>query len=233
MAYERIQLQTGQHQAQLRNVVIKEVKTAQSGDWQMKISIPDFSGKYDHNETVFAKKTEGFDPKPNDTYKAMVSRDSLKSDKDGNAKSGDYDDHYWHSVDWTTRQVAEVQATDNANEPTPVYDGSDFINNATKPANTGKAITVAVDDFRELDRQARARNSREAIAKDIIVASINKVDSVTPTKAIVLMNLVSIGADLIQGKIELNDALKTIEHDTSEIHALMTEIMGSAEMKGV
>ena len=47
------------------------------------------------------------------------------------------------------------------------------------------------------------------------------------------MNLVSIGADLIQGKIELNDALKTIEHDTSEIHALMTEIMGSAEMKGV
>ena len=49
MAYERIELQTGQHQTQLRNVVIKEVKTAQSGDWQMKISIPDFSGKYDHS----------------------------------------------------------------------------------------------------------------------------------------------------------------------------------------
>ena len=224
MAYERIQLQTGQHQAQLRNVVIKEVKTAQSGDWQMKISIPDFSGKYDHNETVFAKKTEGFDPKPNDTYKAMVSRDSLKSDKDGNAKSGDYDDHYWHTVDWTTRQIAEVQTTDS---PTELFEPQ---NNATKPANS---VVSDTSDFRELDRQARARNSREAIAKDIIVASINKVDSVTPTKAIVLMNLVSIGADLIQGKIELNDALKTIEHDTSEIHALMTEIMGSAEMKGV
>lgn len=229
MAYERIQLQTGQHQEQLRNIVIKEVKTAQSGDWQMKINIPDFSGKFDHTETVFAKQTEGFNPKPNDAYKVMVKRDSLKSDKDGNAKSGDYDDHYWHSVDWTTRQVAEVQATDNSGElftPEPQ-------NNTTKPANTSRATTVAVDDFRELDRQARARNSREAIAKDIIVASINKVDSVTPTKAIVLMNLVSIGADLIQGKIELNDALKTIEHDTDEIHALMTEIMGSAEMKKV
>ena len=229
MAYERIELQTGQHQTQLRNVVIKEVKTAQSGDWQMKISIPDFSGKYDHNETVFAKKTEGFDPKPNDTYKAMVSRDSLKSDKDGNAKSGDYDDHYWHTVDWTTRQIAEVQATDNSDElftPEPQ-------NNATKPTNTSRSITVAVDDFRELDRQARARNSREAIAKDIIVASINKVDSVTPTKAIVLMNLVGIGADLIEGKTQLNDALKSIEHDTNEIHALMTEILGSEEMKGV
>ena len=233
MAYERIELQTGQHQTQLRNVVIKEVKTAQSGDWQMKISIPDFSGKYDHNETVFAKKTEGFDPKPNDTYKAMVSRDSLKSDKDGNAKSGDYDDHYWHTVDWTTRQIAEVQATDNSDElftPEPQ-------NNTTKSVyekvTSGKAITVAVDDFRELDRQARARNSREAIAKDIIVASINKVDSVTPTKAIVLMNLVGIGADLIEGKTQLNDALKSIEHDTNEIHALMTEILGSEEMKGV
>ena len=229
MAYERIQLQTGQHQEQLRNIVIKEVKTAQSGDWQMKINIPDFSGKFDHTETVFAKQTEGFNPKPNDAYKVMVKRDSLKSDKDGNAKSGDYDDHYWHSVDWTTRQVAEVQATDNSGElftPEPQT-------NTTKPANTSRATTVAVDDFRELDRQARARNSREAIAKDIIVASINKVDSVTPTKAIVLMNLVSIGADLIQGKIELNDALKTIEHDTDEIHALMTEIMGSAEMKKV
>ena len=229
MAYERIQLQTGQHQEQLRNIVIKEVKTAQSGDWQMKINIPDFSGKFDHTETVFAKQTEGFNPKPNDAYKVMVKRDSLKSDKDGNAKSGDYDDHYWHSVDWTTRQVAEVQATDNSVElftPEPQ-------NNTTKPANTSRATTVAVDDFRELDRQARARNSREAIAKDIIVASINKVDSVTPTKAIVLMNLVSIGADLIQGKIELNDALKTIEHDTDEIHALMTEILGSAEMKKV
>ena len=227
MAYERIELQTGQHQTQLRNVVIKEVKTAQSGDWQMKISIPDFSGKYDHNETVFAKKTEGFDPKPNDTYKAMVSRDSLKSDKDGNAKSGDYDDHYWHTVDWTTRQIAEAVAEVN---PEPQ-------NNATKSVyekvTSGKAITVAVDDFRELDRQARARNSREAIAKDIIVASINKVDSVTPTKAIVLMNLVGIGADLIEGKTQLNDALKSIEHDTNEIHALMTEILGSEEMKGV
>ena len=227
MAYERIELQTGQHQTQLRNVVIKEVKTAQSGDWQMKISIPDFSGKYDHNETVFAKKTEGFDPKPNDTYKAMVSRDSLKSDKDGNAKSGDYDDHYWHTVDWTTRQIAEAVAEVN---PEPQ-------NNATKSVyekvTSGKAITVAVDDFRELDRQARARNSREAIAKDIIVASINKVDSVTPTKAIVLMNLVGIGADLIEGKTQLNDALKSIEHDTNEIHSLMTEILGSEEMKGV
>ena len=227
MAYERIELQTGQHQTQLRNVVIKEVKTAQSGDWQMKISIPDFSGKYDHTETVFAKKTEGFDPKPNDTYKAMVSRDSLKSDKDGNAKSGDYDDHYWHTVDWTTRQIAEAVAEVN---PEPQ-------NNTTKSVyekvTSGKAITVAVDDFRELDRQARARNSREAIAKDIIVASINKVDSVTPTKAIVLMNLVGIGADLIEGKIELNDALKSIEHDTNEIHSLMTEILGSEEMKGV
>ena len=210
MAYERIQLQTGQHQEQLRNIVIKEVKTAQSGDWQMKINIPDFSGKFDHTETVFAKQTEGFNPKPNDAYKVMVKRDSLKSDKDGNAKSGDYDDHYWHSVDWTTRQVAEAVA-----EVTPEPQ-----NNTTKPANTSRATTVAVDDFREMDRQARARNSREAIAKDIIVASINKVDSVTPTKAIVLMNLVSIGADLIQGKIELNDALKTIEHDTDEIHAL-------------
>ena len=228
MAYERIELQTGQHQTQLRNVVIKEVKTAQSGDWQMKISIPDVSGKYDHAETVFAKKTEGFDPKPNDTYKAMVSRDSLKSDKDGNAKSGDYDDHYWHTVDWTTRQSIG-QATETSDElftPEPQ-------NNATKPTNTGRAITVAVDDFRELDRQARARNSREAIAKDIIVASINKVDSVTPTKAIVLMNLVGIGADLIEGKTQLNDALKSIEHDTNEIHALMTEILGSEEMKGV
>ena len=227
MAYERIQLQTGQHQEQLRNIVIKEVKTAQSGDWQMKINIPDFSGKFDHTETVFAKQTEGFNPKPNDAYKVMVKRDSLKSDKDGNAKSGDYDDHYWHSVDWTTRQVAEAVAEVN---PEPQ-------NNTTKSVyekvTSGKAITVAVDDFREMDRQARARNSREAIAKDIIVASINKVDSVTPTKAIVLMNLVSIGADLIQGKIELNDALKTIEHDTDEIHALMTEIMGSAEMKKV
>ena len=227
MAYERIQLQTGQHQEQLRNIVIKEVKTAQSGDWQMKINIPDFSGKFDHNETVFAKQTEGFNPKPNDAYKVMVKRDSLKTDKDGNARSGDYDDHYWHSVDWTTRQVAEAVAEVN---PEPQ-------NNTTKSVyekvTSGKAITVAVDDFREMDRQARARNSREAIAKDIIVASINKVDSVTPTKAIVLMNLVSIGADLIQGKIELNDALKTIEHDTSEIHALMTEIMGSAEMKKV
>jgi len=228
MAYERIQLQTGQHQEQLRNIVIKEVKTAQSGDWQMKINIPDFSGKFDHTETVFAKQTEGFNPKPNDAYKVMVKRDSLKSDKDGNAKSGDYDDHYWHSVDWTTRQVAEAPAEVN---PEPQN------NTTSKPVNTksssGKAITVAIDDFRELDRQARARNSREAIAKDIIVASINKVDSVTPTKAIVLMNLVSIGADLIQGKIELNDALKTIEHDTDEIHALMTEILGSAEMKKV
>ena len=193
----------------------------------MKINIPDFSGKFDHTETVFAKQTEGFNPKPNDAYKVMVKRDSLKSDKDGNARSGDYDDHYWHSVDWTTRQVAEAVA-----EVTPEPQ-----NNTTKSVyekvTSGKAITVAVDDFREMDRQARARNSREAIAKDIIVASINKVDSVTPTKAIVLMNLVSIGADLIQGKIELNDALKTIEHDTNEIHALMTEIMGSAEMKGV
>ena len=227
MAYERIQLQTGQHQEQLRNIVIKEVKTAQSGDWQMKINIPDFSGKFDHTETVFAKQTEGFNPKPNDAYKVMVKRDSLKSDKDGNAKSGDYDDHYWHSVDWTTRQVAEAVSEVN---PEPQ-------NNTTKSVyekvTSGKAITVAVDDFRVLDRNARARNSREAIAKDIIVASINKVDSVTPTKAIVLMNLVSIGADLIQGKIELNDALKTIEHDTDEIHALMTEIMGSAEMKKV
>lgn len=232
MAYERIELQTGQHQTQLRNVVIKEVKTAQSGDWQMKISIPDFSGKYDHNETVFAKKTEGFDPKPNDTYKAMVSRDSLKSDKDGNAKSGDYDDHYWHTVDWTTRQIAEVQTTEvqTTDSPTELFEPQ---NNATKPTNTGRSITVAVDDFRELDRQARARNSREAIAKDIIVASINKVDSVTPTKAIVLMNLVGIGADLIEGKTQLNDALKSIEHDTNEIHSLMTEILGSEEMKGV
>jgi len=224
MAYERIELQTGQHQTQLRNVVIKEVKIAQSGDWQMKISIPDFSGKFDHSETVFAKKTEGFEPKVGDTYKAMVSRDSLKSDKDGNAKSGDYDDHYWHTVDWTTRQIGEVQTTDSSTE---LFEPQ---NNATKPANS---VVSDTSDFRELDRQARARNSREAIAKDIIVASINKVDSVTPTKAIVLMNLVAIGADLIEGKTQLNDALKTIEHDTNEIHTLMSEILGSQEMKTV
>ena len=47
------------------------------------------------------------------------------------------------------------------------------------------------------------------------------------------MNLVGIGADLIEGKTQLNDALKSIEHDTNEIHALMTEILGSEEMKGV
>ena len=231
MAYERIQLQTGQHQEQLRNIVIKEVKTAQSGDWQMKINIPDFSGKFDHTETVFAKQTEGFNPKPNDAYKVMVKRDSLKTDKDGNAKSGDYDDHYWHSVDWTTRQVAEAVAEVN---PDPIFDPIPEVTPvATATTNSGIAYVQPIDDFRVLDRNARARNSREAIAKDIIVASINKVDSVTPTKAIVLMNLVSIGADLIQGKIELNDALKTIEHDTDEIHALMTEILGSAEMKKV
>ena len=131
------------------------------------------------------------------------------------------------TVDWTTRQIAEVQTTDS---PTELFEPQ---NNATKPTNTSRSITVAVDDFRELDRQARARNSREAIAKDIIVASINKVDSVTPTKAIVLMNLVGIGADLIEGKTQLNDALKSIEHDTNEIHSLMTEILGSEEMKGV
>ena len=47
------------------------------------------------------------------------------------------------------------------------------------------------------------------------------------------MNLVGIGADLIEGKTQLNDALKSIEHDTNEIHSLMTEILGSEEMKGV
>ena len=47
------------------------------------------------------------------------------------------------------------------------------------------------------------------------------------------MNLVAIGADLIEGKTQLNDALKTIEHDTNEIHTLMSEILGSQEMKTV
>tara|TARA_R100001244_G_scaffold123269_1_gene92916 strand:+ start:1360 stop:2058 length:699 start_codon:yes stop_codon:yes gene_type:complete len=231
MAYERIQLQTGQHQEQLRNVVIKEIKTAQSGDWQMKINIPDFSGKFDHNETVFGKKTEGFDPKVGNAYKVMVKRDSLKTDKDGNVRSGDYDDHYWHSADWTTRQIAEAVAEVN---PDPIFDpipeGTPV---ATATTNSGKTYVQPIDDFRVLDRNARARNSREAIAKDIIVASINKVDSVTPTKAIVLMALVSKGADLIEGKQTLNDVLKSIEHDTDEIHALMSEILGSAEMKSV
>tara|TARA_R110000824_G_scaffold126285_1_gene285783 strand:+ start:525 stop:1199 length:675 start_codon:yes stop_codon:yes gene_type:complete len=224
MAYERIELQTGQHQEQLRNIVIKEVKTAQSGDWQMKISIPDFSGKYDHIETVFAKQMEGFNPKVNDAYKVMVKRDSLKTDKDGNQKSGEYADHYWHNVDWGTRQLGEVvNEVNNAPISTPTA------------TNTVKAVInpVAIDDFRVLDRNARARNSREAIAKDIIVASINKVDSVTPTKAIVLMALVSKGADLIEGKQTLNQVLKSIEHDTNEIHELMTEILGSEEMKQV
>ena len=223
MAYKKFDLEEGQREEKLRDVIIREVKQAKSGDWQMKVEIPDFSTQFaNHAETVFVKKTESWNPSTeiNKGYKVMVKRDSLKSDKDGNAKSGEYNDHFWHVVDFSTRQDAGTQS-----EPAPPI---------FEDKTPGVAPVIAPSsDFREEDRQARARNSREAIAKDIIVASINKVDSVTPVKAIVLMNLVSIGADMIEGKISLNDALKSVESETQDIHAIIEEVLSDNALKGV
>ena len=233
MAYQKFEIPEGKQQEQLRNITIREAKKAQSGDWQIKIEIPDFSTNLgNYYETSFCKQIEGFVPADeiNASYKIMVKRDKLRSDKDGNPKSGDYDDHYWHFVNWSSRQKSQdadatyTSVTPNSPSVTP-----------TTPATTNnqKPSVQQSDDFRIQDRQARARNSREAIAKDIIVAAISKVDSITPTKAIVLMNMVGIGADLIEGKVQLNEALKNIEKSTNDLHAVIEEVLSDDAMKQV
>ena len=55
----------------------------------------------------------------------------------------------------------------------------------------------------------------------------------TPVKAIVLMNLVSIGADMIEGKVSLNEALKSVESETQNIHAIIEEVLSDEALKGV
>lgn len=233
MAYQKFEIPEGKQQEQLRDIIIREAKKAQSGDWQLKIEIPDFSTQLgNYTETSFCKQIEGFNPPDeiNKTYKIMVKRDKLRSDKDGNPKTGDYDDHFWHFINWATRKE-KVGEPQNRQEVKAKEDSSDklFPSNNTTPAKPADTPP----DFREQDRQARARNSREAIAKDIIVAAISKVNSVTPTKAIVLMNLVRIGADLIAGTLTLNEALKNIEKETNDLHAIIEEILGDDVMKSV
>lgn len=155
---------------------VTEKKATKNQNFVIKCEFTEFSSNFPmiHNASSyegFFPSAEEFPHKVGDIIRAEVKRIYIKCDSDNEnnitgIKDGTYENHFIHKVNWNTWakvDSAEVQATDNVNEPTPVYDGSGFIDNAKKPS------TITFNDERQADRDARKDNSSQSNAKDIIL----------------------------------------------------------------
>ena len=188
------------------NVRILERKPTANQTLKVVVEFIELGGDYPpkHNlatmESYFPTPDE-FPHHVGDTFRAEITRKYLKCDMDSNRenviglKTGEYDNHFIHKVNWGSWQLVEGEQHSQHNQNTNpaqaalkvvenvppvqkeenhvIHGGQKLVsnNNANKHITSeqlNKPQVVKVQDERQADRDARKDNSTQSIAGNII-----------------------------------------------------------------
>tara|TARA_R100001594_G_scaffold15959_1_gene33118 strand:- start:3027 stop:3884 length:858 start_codon:yes stop_codon:yes gene_type:complete len=173
------------------NIRILERKPTANGTLKVVAEFIELGGNYPPKHNLasmesFFPTPEEFPHQVGDTFRAEITRKYLKADMDSNRenviglKTGEYDNHFIYSVNWSSWQFVEGQPHSQNNGNTQAelkvvdtqqesFKDKDVVYKLSKSSqDLVKKQVVKVQDERQADRDARNVNNSDSIAGNII-----------------------------------------------------------------
>ena len=168
------------------NIKVIERKSTSAQTLKVVLEFIELGGNYPpkHNLSTmesYFPTPEQFPHKLNDVFRAEITRKYLKCEMDSarenviGLKTGEYDNHFIHKVNWSEFQIVEGQQHNQNEENLTLIENEEAQpitkTEEQKPVTSQelqKPKIVKVQDERQMDRDARKDNSTQSIAGNII-----------------------------------------------------------------